>query len=507
LIAVLHATAPLLYDVPRYAWTYKHIGVIDYLATHGTADRSIDVYQNWPGFFALNAWFSHAAGIAPLDYAGWAQAAFELANVAAILFAVRGVTRDTRAQWTAVWCFLVANWIGQDYLAPQAFGFVLVTLILGLILRCVPPRAARTRAGRRRDALLERISTLLARGRRPVVTEAVALPLSPVVALLVGAFCCIAVIVSHQLSPIMLILSTTALFVMTGRPPWWAIAGIVALEGWWLFLSYDFVSTHFRFFSFDFAATARPQGTGLPGSALGVDAARAGMALTVALAGAGLVRRLRAGHLDVAPMTLAAAPVLVMAFQSYGGEAPLRAYLFALPWLGVLVAAACESRTIRGCWRLLAATVAIGTCTLFGYYGQELVNYMTRNDVAASRWYFDHAPAGASLTFIAPNFPDRLNARYAAHLDAPPALVEAPGYRPHLLGPADVRSLETLLDRNHAPARFVALTGSGERYARFYGLAPQGSFARMGRALMASPNFRLVYRGRNALIFAYKLQP
>jgi hypothetical protein len=29
----------------------------------------------------------------------------------------------------------------------------------------------------------------------------------------------------------------------------------------------------------------------------------------------------------------------------------------------------------------------------------------------------------------------------------------------------------------------------------------------MGRALMASPNFRLVYRERDALIFAYKLQP
>jgi hypothetical protein len=229
--------------------------------------------------------------------------------------------------------------------------------------------------------------------------------------------------------------------------------------------------------------------------------------LTVALAGAGFARRLRAGHLDVALATLAGAPVLVMAFQSYGGEAPLRAYLFALPWLGVMVAAACESRTIRGSWRLLAATLAIGTCTLFGYYGQELVNYMTRDDVAASRWYFDHAPPGASLTFIAPSFPDRLNARYAAHLDAPPALVEAPGYRPHLLGPADVRRLEALLERNRAPARYVALTGSGERYARFYGLAPQGSFARLGRALRASADFRLVYRRGDALIFAYRLEP
>src|SRR5256885_2469204 len=113
-VVVLDATAALLYPEARFAWTYKHLGVIDYVAVHGSVDRSIDIYQNWPGFFALNAWLSRVAGISPLAYAPWAQLFFELANVSAIVFALRGLTRDVRLQWAAAWLFVVANWIGQD---------------------------------------------------------------------------------------------------------------------------------------------------------------------------------------------------------------------------------------------------------------------------------------------------------------------------------------------------------------------------------------------------------
>ena len=56
LILVLHATTVLLYDEPRYAWTYKHLGVINAIAAHGTVDRTLDIYSNWSGFFALGAW-------------------------------------------------------------------------------------------------------------------------------------------------------------------------------------------------------------------------------------------------------------------------------------------------------------------------------------------------------------------------------------------------------------------------------------------------------------------
>jgi transposase-like protein len=512
LVVMLHATTAILYPEPRYAWTYKHLGVVDYIAVHGHFDRSIDVYQNWPGFFALNAWFSKSTGLAPIDYAAWAQLFFGLANVAVVVFVLRGVTRDPRLVWTAVWIFGVANWIGQDYLAPQAFGFVLVQVVIGLIIRCAPPPGvARTALGRLAQRVIDRAQGVALRGRRPREVDGAGCPVSSRAAVVLGGLCSLAVVVSHQLSPILLILSVGVLTVVRRGPPLWVLAGLVVIQTYWLILSYDFISRHFQVLDFDPAASARPTGAGesLAGAALGANASRAALVLTVLLAAAGVVRRLRAGHWDLVPAALAFAPFLLLGFQSYDGEGPLRAFLFALPWLALFGAAACSPgpRTrslLRRTWRPVAASVLIGTGALFGYFGQELVNYISRDDVAASRWYLDHAEPGASLTSIAPNFPERLNARYASHLETLPALVTEPAYRPHLLGAADVPSLEALLQRDNSPQRFVAISPSQERYVRFHGLAPPGSLARIAAALRASHDFELVYERGSATIFLYR---
>ena len=57
LVMMLYGTAPLVYQEGRYSWLYKTIGVVQYVNAHGDLDRSIDIYQNWPGFFAFAAWF------------------------------------------------------------------------------------------------------------------------------------------------------------------------------------------------------------------------------------------------------------------------------------------------------------------------------------------------------------------------------------------------------------------------------------------------------------------
>ncbi len=63
LAVMLYGTAPLVYDEPRYAWLYKHVGVVQYIAVHGQLATKIDIYQNWPGFFALAGWFDRVAGL------------------------------------------------------------------------------------------------------------------------------------------------------------------------------------------------------------------------------------------------------------------------------------------------------------------------------------------------------------------------------------------------------------------------------------------------------------
>ena len=523
LVVVLDATTALLYPEPRFAWTYKHLGVIDYLAVHGSPDRAIDIYQNWPGFFALNAWLSRVSGISPLAYAPWAQLFFELANVSAVVFALRGLTRDVRVQWSAAWLFVLANWIGQDYLSPQAFTFFLSLVTIGLLIRAAPlARPPRTRLGWTLMRLTNRAAVAALRGRAPHPRDRVEAPLGPRAALAAAGACYLAVVLTHQLSPLMLIASVTLLAAVSRRPPVWVVAAMIAIEVWWVGLGFDFISSHFRLFDFRPSVSARfgpDTAQALPGVALSLDASRAAMVAVLAIALAGVVRRLRAGHSDLAPAVLIAGPALVVALQSYGGEGPLRLYLFALPWLSFFAAMACRPpawarRAAVRALPLFAATAIIGAPALLGNFGQETLNYMTSDDVAVSDWYFARAPETASLTYVAPNFPDRLNAGYVNHLGDSRVLIDRPPLRAALVGRAPTwhacdtactlrRQTEVFLDTDRSPQRYLVLSPSQEHFLHYYDVAPPGSLARLERSLLASPLFTVAYRHGDAVVLRY----
>jgi hypothetical protein len=235
------------------------------------------------------------------------------------------------------------------------------------------------------------------------------------------------------------------------------------------------------------------------------------------------VRRLRNGHTDLTAVLLICAPALVIAFQSYGGEGPMRLYLFALPWLAFLAASALRPhpRARHAALRalpLFAATLVVGAGSLLGAFGQETLNRMTSDDVAVSRWYLDHAPASASLTLVAPNFPDRLDAGYVNHLDDSPLLVNRPAFRAALVDrvpttatcDADCmlrRQVEVVMDADRSPLRYLALSPSQDGFLHYYALARPGAMARLQRALLASPRFTLAYRHGAAAVLRYSAQP
>ena len=97
LIVMIHGTPQMLYDTLRYSWTWKHIGIVDYILRHGGVDPKIttlDVYHNWPGFFALNALITQTAGLqSPLSYAGAAPVFFNLLFLGGLLLIFRTFTR------------------------------------------------------------------------------------------------------------------------------------------------------------------------------------------------------------------------------------------------------------------------------------------------------------------------------------------------------------------------------------------------------------------------------
>jgi GT2 family glycosyltransferase len=513
LVVVIHATTAILYDQPRYAWTYPHLGVINLIAAGGNANRQIDIYNNWPSFFALNAWFSKTSGVAAIAYAGWAQLFFGVFNVFAVRFALRGLTRNERVLWTAALFFVLGNWVGQDYLAPQAFAFALSVIMLGLCLRCGREvTELRFNLTRRPSWMASRIAMAVlpdrARDDQPAGP-----PMSRRMALVVGGVCYLAIVTSHQLSPVMLTLSVFVLAVVTRKVPLWIPVLMGVLEVGWVVLAWPFLTAHFHLIDPGGAGAAAPGrdlSVALPGAALSFYAPAAVMALIVALAGVGFARRVTQGKWDLIPACLIAAPVSVVVFQSYGGEGGYRAYLFALPWLSFLAAFACTSWRVSGAGarirlsRLLIAAPAVAASLLFAFFGQELANHVPTNDVRAAFWYEQHASSGSMRVDLAPNAPDRLTARYPlVDLSDPSSLVVTPGFTGHRLGTGDVPRLIKLIDKQRARPAYVVLSGLQENYARLQGLLPAGSLTSFVGALEQSPAFRLVYHVPSVWIFQY----
>jgi hypothetical protein len=69
---LLHGVLPLVYGTPRFGWSPKYVGVIEYAIDNHAFNRNIDAYHNWPGFFTVAAQFSDLVDVRPLSYAPWA---------------------------------------------------------------------------------------------------------------------------------------------------------------------------------------------------------------------------------------------------------------------------------------------------------------------------------------------------------------------------------------------------------------------------------------------------
>ena len=135
-------------------------GLAEYIDLHGRLDTSVDIYHNWPAFFALSAWFGRVAGTRPLEYAAWAQVFFNACNLVLLRYVFGSLSRDLRLVWTAVFVFFSANWVAQDYYSPQAFAFTLSLGLCGVILHWLliaPDRAWMARMLNRAAAFVARL--------------------------------------------------------------------------------------------------------------------------------------------------------------------------------------------------------------------------------------------------------------------------------------------------------------------------------------------------------------
>jgi hypothetical protein len=508
LVALLFGTTSAVYDVPRYPWTYKHVGVTEYVLEHWSVDRSIDIYHNFPGFFFLTAGISKATGIAPLALAQWTQPVLAALTAAAVYWAVGGLTSSRRTRYGAVLVYLLGDWIGQNYFAPQALAFPMALFVLGGLLRSVPDGSE----GLRFDRL---------RRRFPVADDG-DLPRRDAfwgsrqgTLLLLGAFA--AVVVTHPLSPVIL-LGQSVLVCVLLRParPWLPVA-FLAVELFWLMLAWPFLSSTYDLFEFGVGNIEPPQVAlvdPLPGYELSLWAAPVLMGLLVLLTAWAVLRGLRRpGRVArlVAPGLLAGAPLVMVLGQPYGNEGIFRAYLFALPWLAYLVASRffADDRRWTAPRRLVTVLpfALVAVLALPSNFAGEMSYRVSASDVDAAVWFEENTPAGSVLLPFTSAYPWRTTAAYAEHLPDPTELVvgltELPGFAEAAQDQADLVdfALAACDARPGEGPVFVAIGPSAEDDVRLFGRMELYTYRAFERAITAAPGFTEVFRTGDSALF------
>jgi hypothetical protein len=346
-IVVMRLTVTLITDLPLYPWTYKHLGIVDYLMSHHAFPPSgVDVYREWPAFFTSFAWFSDVTAVDPVVVAHWFAPVTHvvLALMVAGLSATLGLDRPQTL--AAVMIAELANWVAQDYFAPQAYAMVLG---LGVVVTLLAARTAP------------------AAGWLSLVLFAALVP-------------------THQLTPYW-VFGVVVLLAAARRlgSAWIVIPYAAVLIGYLIPRSY-IVFQHGGLSSLnplangagnvEYAGSAAKMFTSLVCRGLS-----AGVVLLALIA---VVVWWRSGRRVLVPAVLAFSPFGLLLLNSYGGEAIFRVYLYALPGCAVLIAPLliASIRARAGRYVAVTALAGIAAAGLQGYYGTWQINVQKPSQLA-----------------------------------------------------------------------------------------------------------------------------
>lgn len=516
-IAALHLVPAYTYGTLRYSWAWKHVGVVDYIMRNGSLDRDalyLAAYHNWPGFFVVWAWIAQRLALQPLDIAAvaaYAPPAFAAANLLVLhrLFSI--ITQDRPLIFLAQFVFLTGNWIGQDYFSPQAATFLLylmaMLLCFGLLARHQPPSdLLRRSVGGRLSAVLALENEGAVASKTQGHALAASLLLMIIMAIIIG---------SHQLTPLVLAFALTGMALLGRLDLGFAVLCGVLIALWNLYFAAPFVERSIASELAGFGA-ALVNATDNVSDLRQLNASQATVSvisrtLTVGvgmLAMVGFIRRARAGHIDINPLILLAAPLPVLVMTSYGGEAIFRVYLFMLPGLAYLAAAAVFPSASAHHSRWLPLLVCcVGGLLIMGFLisnnGKDMQYRFRPSEVAAAAWLYEQAPKGSLLVEGARNYPSQF-ANYENFFYVPLAS-ESPQARQDIIQDP-VETFDRWLSDPKWTAGFIIFTRSQKAYAESQGVVPKGTFDHIIGVLSSSPRFQIAYRNTDAIIFTLNHQ-
>ena len=506
-VFILYGTVPVLSGQPHYAWVYKHIGVVRFIEAHGAVDPHIDIYNRWPGFFALGALFSVVGGQPnPETYAAWAELFFLLVAAISVMVCVKVITRKVQIAACAALLFVLTNWVGQTYYSPQAFAFVLGLALIAILFRQL--RVPTANYSRRLTRLVEWV------GRVPQLpVEIDGRARWPRWAAIVTVLGIDAIIVaSHQLTPYMLLVSI-ALLMLTGViRPWWLLFAMAIMTFAYLGANLRFIEHNYGLFTsidpFNNIYVEKYPATPTAGKTFNTHVQLLLIAILWLCSLIAAFRLLRKGLLMRAlPLVvLALAPFGIILGQNYGGEASLRIILFSSPWTGALIAWGLATVVRPRLKWLLATGVVVTFAALFvpSFLGQEELNILSPGEVQASGWFYTHARPGSVLVLGAPGFPYRYGATYADYSgpegDANPNLMTSKGFQGRDLGEAEIPGVIGRITE-YARHGYVAFTRDEEAYAEALGITPPHALEHLENAVAKSPYFRLWHSNGDARIY------
>jgi hypothetical protein len=504
LLVELNGTPMMLDATPLASWTYKHFGVVDYMVHGGALRDPLDIYQQWPGFFAAAAGLVRLSGRGPLAYSNWAQLFFEVLN-AVVLFAIaRRFSQGHRVvPYVTVLLFETVNWEGQIYYSPQTTTFLLALLFQFFLLSLLEPARLRRPFLRLRWLSVPQLDI---QGKERIDAVGIAARTVGLVAVF-GALT-----ITHQLSPYFIFAGVACLWALgVLRHPLVVLTLPIMLVGWAL-LHLPAVDHNQLLTGFSLSNATGTAGL-LPASPQEALASLLAKPISLGFWGATAVCVLsygrRLGVVAIATI-LAAAPLSFILVTNYDGEAIYRVFLFSSPWCALIIA----KRLAPLIRRSMLGSMAVGFWALFAGLGsaqaQDFGLYpmlqVPQGEISASAYFLDHAPQNSELVTAASlNFPSRLNGRYVLHnvtqTQNDPSLDQPNNFRRHGLDHTNPRVLARYVANQADGTGYLAIAPSMEHYVNYYGVFAPGTLSALTRRLEASPYWQIWYQNDETIIF------
>ncbi|NUW36490.1 hypothetical protein HTZ77_34550 [Nonomuraea sp. SMC257] len=534
----LHGAGALVATEPRFPTAYIHAGFVDFIGRTGETAISIDARMGWPGFFALFAFVTKAAGITDMTpILMWTPLLSNLLYLLPFVLILRQVVATTRARWFAALLFVLVQWIGQDYFSPQGFTFALYLAWVAILLRWfgrveprtkpVPDKGWRKWLGRL-DAMTpgEIVNTGTYRADKLLMLT-----------LLLALF--FASTASHQITPFMMLGVVTAFLIFKRTSLTWALPfflGLVVLAwisyetvGFWagqidaIFGGLGKILTNLQSNTGDRIAGSDPAHALVLKARLGI------LVVILSLAATGLLRRLRRGVFDRAALILLCVPVLALGLQSYGGEIGLRIYMFALPGACLLASYAffpnlpADSADVREetvplrrrnvrfnpeLTRKLSVLLAAFFAVLFAMaflvarYGNEKFERVTAGEVAAMHYVYQHDKPSARVLYLVP----KEGKEVTPTMPWGEKDVELVNFNGQALVYKDPSNITGALKKLKESDRntFLAVTRGQVSYLQLNEGFPEGWGEKFRAALDASSELKRVYSNGDAALYTLK---